>query len=410
MRDAPGAFDIQHHRVVLALDFAAKTVRGEQRLQGQATQTLNELRLSANDLVLTQVEVNGRSAAAERQGGDWVVRLPEAVPAGAALALHARYSGSPAKGIVFEGHAAYTTYFACDWMLCQQDQPGDRASIELVLQVPEGMVAVGPGRRQGDASAQTQVWREARPYPAYLFGFALGAFTQTSVRQGATELLTLSTAADAERSLALFASTGPMLEFFARKAGQPLPQERYVQVHVAGHAAQEFANFAVIGDALISPILRTPEEDWVIAHELAHQWWGNAITCVDWSHFWLNEGVTTFMVAAWKEERWGRAAYEREMTLARLRWARARDAGFDVPLTFGGHYPNLGLRRAIAYSKGALFLDALRVELGEAAFWQALRGYTNEHMGRSVTSRDFQRSVERSSGRELSALFAQWVY
>jgi aminopeptidase N len=201
-----------------------------------------------------------------------------------------------------------------------------------------------------------------------------------------------------------------MLRFFAGRAGVTFPHRIYAQLHVAGGAAQESVSFSLIGEEAIAPILETPQEDWVIAHELAHQYWGNLVTCADWSQFWLNEGLTTFMVAAWKEQRWGRPAYDREMEIARRRYARAVEAGFDVPLTFAGPYPSLGIRRAITYSRGALFLDALRTELGDAAFWRALRAYTRRHAGGVVTSRDFQHTFEHSSGRDLSAIFNRWVY
>jgi len=148
----------------------------------------------------------------------------------------------------------------------------------------------------------------------------------------------------------------------------------------------------------------------VIAHELAHQWWGNGVTAKDLSHFWLNEGIVTFMVAAWKEYRWGRPAYEREIALARRRHARAVEAGFDVPLSFAGAYPSLGVRRAVQYSKGALFMDALRSELGDDVFWTGLGAYTSAHMGKSVTSADFQRAFEEASGRDLSAIFQAYVF
>jgi len=118
----------------------------------------------------------------------------------------------------------------------------------------------------------------------------------------------------------------------------------------------------------------------------------------------------SFMVAAWKEHQWGRAAYDRELEGARKRVAEAKDAGVDVPLTYSGPYPSLAARRAITYSKGALFLDALRHDLGEAIFWRGLLEFTRVHAGGTVDSRDFQRAFERVSGRRLSRLFDDWVF
>jgi len=121
--------------------------------------------------------------------------------------------------------------------------------------------------------------------------------------RGRVELAYLSDAAAASELPALFAPTGQMLGWFEDKAGVPFPHARYAQVLTAGNAAQELVSHSLIGRAFLDPILKSPQEDWVIAHELAHQWWGNLVICETLSEFWLNEGVTTFMVAAWKEHR-----------------------------------------------------------------------------------------------------------
>lgn len=156
--------------------------------------------------------------------------------------------------------------------------------------------------------------------------------------------------------------------------------------------------------------LADPKEDWLIAHELAHQWWGNLVTCESWADFWLNEGITTFMVAAYKERRWGRADYDREMALLRARLERAKATGNDFPIAYAGEYPSLSVKRAITYGKGALFMDELRRELGEEDFWAALKRFTRLYAGKTATSRDFQRVFEQIGGKDLAPLFDQWVY
>jgi aminopeptidase N len=265
-------------------------------------------------------------------------------------------------------------------------------------------------KRRLPSGEELHVWRERRPYSSYLFAFSAGDFTQAIDRSGAVELAYFSDAAAEAELKPLFAPTGDMLRWFEARAGVPFPHARYTQVLVEGSAAQEASSFSLIGRRVLDPILKTLEEDWVIAHELAHQWWGNLVTCESWSEFWLNEGVTTFMVAAWKEHRWGRAAYDRELAIARRARERAAAAGFDKPLSWEGEYPSLGLRRAVQYSKGALFLDALRTELGDAVFWAGLKRFTRAHAGGAVNSRDFQRAFEAESGRSLQPLFDLWVY
>jgi aminopeptidase N len=368
---------------------------------------------SGNVLTVDQATVDGQAVTASSREGQIVLDLGRSLSRGQSARLALDYHGTPARGLVFGRRSFYTSYFTCDWMFCAQDRPGDKAGFTATLILPQGMASVGPGVSSVKAPAgpglEAHVWNEARPYPSYVFGLAAGELQSYSQPAGEVELVVLSEIASPERLAALFGSTGEMLRFFEQKAGVKFPHARYVQLLVSGDEAQEAETFSILGEEVMSPILEDPKEDWAIAHELAHQWWGNLVTCKDWSQFWLNEGITTFMVAAWKEHRWGRAAYDREMDLARRRLQKAVQAGLDVPLTYPGPYPSLSVRRAIQYSKAALFLDRLRQVVGQDAFWQGLREFTGQHAGQTVDSGDFQRAFEHASGRDLEALFHEWV-
>jgi aminopeptidase N len=179
---------------------------------------------------------------------------------------------------------------------------------------------------------------------------------------------------------------------------------------VAQNGDQEDASLSMIEKRSIEPILTDPQADGMMAHELAHQWWGNLVTCSDWKELWLNEGMAGFMTAAYKEQRWGRAAYDREIAVARAAWDAAKTADGDEPLSWSGTYPSLRAKRRIAYGKSMVFLDALRSELGDDAFWRGVRDYTQANAERSVTAADLQKAFESASGRDLSAIFKTWVY
>ncbi len=416
---APTAdIDVLHYALTVTPDFERRSISGETHISFRSQRdALAEIRFSANSLTIDRATMKGQPVRVSRGSEDIVMTLPQTLARGQEGTLTIAFHGVPARGLVFGPRSVYTSYFTCDWMFCAQDRPGDKATIDLTVVVPKGMTSVGVGARgavapagagPGDFEAHTS--HETRPYSSYVYGFAAGDFHVVSERQGNVELVYLSETAPPERLRALFASTGTMVRFFEEKAGVGLPHGRYVQVHAPGTAAQEADAFSVVGDDMVSPILGNPQEDWVIAHELAHQWWGNLVTCADWNEFWLNEGITTFMMAAWKEHRWGRASYDREMELARQRVDAAAKAGTSVPLTSSGPFPSLSARRAIAYSKGALFMDRLRRELGEEKFWAGLRSFTRSYAGTTVVSRDFQRAFERASGRDLTALFNEWVY
>jgi aminopeptidase N len=208
----------------------------------------------------------------------------------------------------------------------------------------------------------------------------------------------------------VFRGTPAMVGFFEERAGVPYPGESYAQALVATSAGQELAGLAHLSEAYGRAVLTDATATSLIAHELAHQWWGILVTNRDWTHFWLNEGFATFMAAAYKEQAQGRDAYLADVEGWRRRVARIRDAGGEKPLVFPDWNRPTADDRALVYQKGALLLHELRAALGETAFWNAIRDYTREYSGRSVTTADFQRAVERSSGRPLEAFFDRWVY
>ena len=356
---------------------------------------------------------NGEPIPFRIEAGTIVVEPRRAGPSGGLAPVDIAYSATPKRGLVFGQDLVYTNFFTCHWLPCRE-APGDKATFQLDITVPEAFSVVASGQLvqalPGGPGLRRFIWHETQPHAAYLYGFAAGKLSRATLQADHTELQFFGLDLTASELEARFRPTESMLRFFESKATIPLPRATYTQVLVPGSEAQEKSSFSLIGREELDPILVDETEDWAIAHELAHQWWGNSITCRDWTHFWLNEGITTFMVAAHKEQRWGTAAYAAELARFHTRHQRAIDAGFDVKLAFAGEYPSLSLRRAITYSKAALFLDVLRRQLGEPAFWSGLGRFTRVRAGQSVDSRDFQHDLEVATGRDLSTEFKAWVY
>lgn len=396
--EAPG-FTVERYGLALTPDLATKAVAGTETIAFRTTGGLRALAFSPNALTIDSARVGGRPVVVTKREDALVFELPEAAGSGE---LTIAYHGVPARGLAVSATALYTSYFACDWMICRQDSPGDKAFFALDLRVPEGMTSLAVGRLT-EATPSVHRWRTERPYSPYLFGFAVGRFARVE-ESGLVFLSDVAEPAELRRRLGV---TAAMVTFLSEKAGLPLPSPPYTQLVVHGDEAQEAATYAVLGEDAL-PTSQEPD-DWAIVHELAHQWWGNLVTCATWRDFWLNEGITTFLTAAWKEHQHGRAAYEAELDVARARLAKARDKGFDKPLAWDGKYPTLGTRRAVQYSKGALFMDHLRVTLGEDAFWSGLRAYTQAHAGETVTSIDLRHALETASGKDLGAPFHAWV-
>jgi aminopeptidase N len=402
------------YEVSLTPDFGAGVLTGVERLRLRSLEDgLQTLSFTANSMAVNAT-LDGAGPVTEAiDGGRRVFHLPRRLRRGETATLAITFAGRPRRDVVFDADQIHTGYFTCEAMICDIDRPDDRATFRLSLTLPVGDEAVAPGRLVSRASAgpgvETWTWREDRPYPSYLYGFAAGRYTRVLLK-GDPAFPVLSRDETPARVQAMFADTARMAAFFEAKAGLPLPELGYTQVLVARHGDQEDAGLSLIEAASIDPILTDPHEDWILAHELAHQWWGNWVTCADWKELWLNEGLTSFMVAAYKEQRWGRAAYDREIAIGRDDMAAAKAAGLDEPLSWPGAYPSLKAKRWIAYGKSVVFLDALRTALGEDAFWRGLKAYTRANAGRSVTAADLQAAFERTSGRDLTALFRAWVF
>lgn len=143
----------------------------------------------------------------------------------------------------------------------------------------------------------------------------------------------------------------------------------------------------------------------LVAHELAHQWWGDLLTCRDWSHLWLNEGFATYFTALWIEHMGGKGFYNEEM-LRLYQWYIQEKAR---PLVWSHYEDPVDLFDGHSYAKGAWVLHMLRAVVGEQNFWHGIRLYLQRHQGRSVTSSDLRFAMEDASGKNLEWFFQQWL-
>jgi aminopeptidase N len=409
---AAPSFRSLSYDVRLTPDFATGVLSGVEYIRFESlSDGLDTVSFTANPLAVNATLDGEAGVTVVTEGNRRIFHLPRRLAKGEQATLVMSFAGSPRRDIVFTQDEIHTGYFTCEAMICDVDRPDDRATLRFALTLPAGMDAVAPGefvsRAVAGSDLATWHWREDNAYPSYLYGFAAGRYARATLSPALGVLYSGETP---ERVQTMFADTARMIAFYEAKAGMKLPERRYTQVLVDQNGDQEDASLSMIEKKSIEPILSDPQADGMMAHELAHQWWGNLVTCADWKELWLNEGMAGFMTAAYKEQRWGRAAYDREMAVAQKSWDGAKAAGADEPLSWSGIYPSLRAKRRIAYGKSMVFFDALRSQLGDETFWRGIRRYTQDNAGRSVTAADLQKAFEAASGRDLSIIFKMWVY
>lgn len=412
----PAPFDVLHYDARVEPDVINKTIKGRVSIRLVAREGgLGALEFDCGELVIDAVRVGAKAERFERAERVVRVFLSRPARAGETREVEFEYHGAPRRGIRFdpERELVYTVFTTSQWMVCV-DAPDDRATLRMSLVLPANLSNVANGREVGRRVLPDRrvahEWRQDSPVPTYVFGFAAGRFREVTERRGRVRLRYMAEElTDAELRRA-FRDTADMIAFYEERSGVPFAGAAYTQVLAPGGIDQEMSGFTVMSEGYGSSVLKDERDVWLGAHELSHQWWGIGVTARDWTHFWLNEGMATFIATAYKERRFGREEYTREIEKYRASYEKVRDAGHDKSLVFPDWIRPTGEDRTLVYDKGAYVLHLLREELGERAFWAGLRRYTRKFFGKSVTTSDFQTEMERASGRNLSDFFAKWVY
>ena len=157
-------------------------------------------------------------------------------------------------------------------------------------------------------------------------------------------------------------------------------------------------------------VLKNRTETNLISHEMANQWWGNQITCESWSHFWLNEGMATFLSAAYNEYRFGEEVYLANIDSYHKVYQGIKQRDNDRSLVFENWINPPKDDNNLVYFKGAYVIHLLKEKLGDKEFWNAIRFYSTKFIGQSDVTADFQKAMEESSGVNLEDFFNKWIY
>jgi aminopeptidase N len=425
------AVDVVHTRLEVALDPAEDLVRGTVRHDVVAlADAVATVPLHAKELTILAVrDGKGRPLAFRHEGESVHVSLPEPLPFEGRASVALDYRGTPRRGLYFvrpDEHypekplQAWTQGQDEDsrhWFPCF-DHPCEKATVEVLARVPARFTTLGNGalvgrQDHGDGTV-TWHWRQALPHAPYLTTLVVGEFDEVRLpghRVPLTAYVPKGRRADGERA---FARTADMVRAYEERFGVPYPYEKYAQVVVhdfifggmENTTATTLTEYAVYDERAGLDY----DVDDLIAHELAHQWWGDLVTCRDWSHAWLNEGFATWSENVIREALKGEeeAVHGRHETLQAYlhedggRYRRAIvDRRFEEPIDlFDRHL----------YEKGSWVVHMLRQELGDGPFWRAIRAYLDEHREGTVVTDDLRRSIERATGRNLEWFFDQWVH
>ncbi|MCB5909096.1 M1 family metallopeptidase [Streptomyces pinistramenti] len=372
----------------------------------------------ASRLDVTAVEVNGAPAPFRHRQGKLRIAPATALLPGKPFTTTIRYRGRPAPvrtpfgsiGWDYTGGSpagvvvASQPLGAPSWFPCN-DRPDDKAAYRIAATVPDDLHVVANGvlhdRSPGPGRTCTWTYEHANPMASYLASVQVGRFAFSSQSGGPVPIRN----AFPERLGALFAHDfgrqPEMMRFFERLFG-PYPFEVYGSVVVDAELDEPVENqtYALFGTNHLDG-RRTSEH--LVAHELAHHWFGNSVSLTDWQHIWLNEGFATYSEWLWSEHSGGPAARH----LAAQNWSDLADDAQRMRIASPGPAKLFDDR---VYSRGACTLHALRATLGDHTFFGILRNWATRYRHSSAGTEEFIAHAEQHSHRPLRSLLHAWLY
>ena len=409
-------------------DFAARSLSGQTTLRfAPLGRPLRQLKLDAVELQIASVEADVPIEDWDAGREKLVLTFVSPLPPGKEVEVKIRYRCEPRDGWYFRteamGYKKGDDHFWTQgeperhryWFPCY-DYPNERFSTETICHLPDGMTAVSNGvlksEEKNPATGLTAYhWVQEKPHVNYLVSIVGGFLNKLEDHHGDLPLAFYTPPSEFAQAALSFGDTKKILGFFEKETGVAFPWDKYFNVCVQDFIAGGMENTSVT--TLTVNTLHVPEQETLRtsrdldAHEAAHQWFGDLVTCKDWSQIWLNEGFATYFAHLYEGEKNGADA---------MRHGLLRDAetvirsGDERPITWRGYQDPMEQFDQRAYPKGSWVLHMLRSQIGADLFRDGIRTYLERHRGQLVETADLRDVVEELTGRSWDRFFDQWVH
>ena len=423
-------YHLQNVRVSLHFDLDQRKVIGD------VTHTLSTLRdgvthldFDCAELTVSSARVNGKNATFDLGNDKLRVQLAQPAKSGEKFEVELKYEGKPTSGLYFilpdkddpgrareiwtQGEAEDTHHYIPIY-----DYPNDRTTSEMILTVPGDWLTVSNGKLIGVQEApngqKTWTWRQSLPVSTYLISFVAGEYKEKKDTWHNIPI-TYNVPRGMEDTIEpTFSHTKEMLTFFSDRFGVPYPWEQYAQTAVDDFVASGMENVSATTlaarDILHAEFASEKPEavDGLISHEMTHQWFGDLVTCKDWTNTWLNEGFATFGAALWEEHYYGVDASSYRYWREQNSWMQSREL-YPIPIVTREINDSVEYVGNV-YDKAGWVIHMLREEMGDEAFFRSLKHYLEANRLQNVVSADLAKAIEESSNRNVDQFFDQWIY
>ena len=426
------AVDIQHFDLDVTPDFKNRRVSGTATFTFQPIlKPLGQLRLDAHDLEIHTVTGSTGIAAWQNTDRALIVTFAKPIAPTSKAKLTVTYEAEPKKGLYFRtpemGYDPGDTHIwtqgepieARHWFPCF-DAPNEFFTSSMTCRVPDGMTALSNGRMVSDAvDEKTKLrvikWSQEKPHVNYLITLVAGYFKRLEEKHGDLSMSFWTAPSDFANAANSFRYTKECMEYFEAEIGVPYPWAKYDQVTVQDFhwGGMENTSISTLNASTLfsSETENIRSSQGLMAHELAHQWFGDLVTCKDWSQLWLNEGFATYythLFAGHKdgidEFRYSLYRDQKRLTSRSNDTAPMVNRDYQVPEDMFRKYGFL------SYTKGSWILHMLRSQLGPDLFRKCVKTYLERHRHGNVVTEDLRSIIEEHSGRSFDRFFDQYVF
>ena len=411
--------DILHYRISLDIGETGKAIRGEATILAEMLAGDREiLPLDLGLLTVDQVTVAGVNADFEHLDNRLRITLGDGHAKGDTVEVSVVYHGEPMDGLFIQANKfGDRSVFADNWPNRARhwfpgvDHPYDKATVEFIVTAPAAYDVVANGRLLETTTVSPERkrthWKTEAPIPTYCM--VIGAARFSIIRPGSWQGIPVSYylfPGDRDAGTTDFSRSSDMLAFFTDLIG-PYPYAKLALVQSSTRfGGMENASAIFFSEKSITG---TRRNEAVVAHEIAHQWFGDSVTESDWHHLWLSEGFATYFGALFFEEADGVERFHQMLSRSRARYIEANRRA-PAPVFNPAITDLFDLLNAYNYSKGGLVLHMLRGLMGDAAFFDGIRRFYHEFRDQTVLTGDFQTVMEARHGRSLDWFFDQWIY
>lgn len=417
-----GGYDVTHYTLDITVDdMSTSDLTAITTIEATATEDLRSFNLDFIGFRIDSVTVNGVTADSSRKGQELTITPLKPLVKGQSFITVIRYNGSPEEmeSVALPIQTGWVTLDGGSFVLSEpdgaasfypvNDHPLDKATYTFRVTVPEPLEVAANGvltetLDNGDTTTFTFELRD--PMASYLATINIDEFDiETMESEGGIPIRNYYSADLPDEVRKPFARQGQMLDYFSEVFG-PYPFEVYgsLVMDTEFGAALENQTLSIYGMDMID--LDNPEDtELVVAHELAHQWFGDSVSVADWSDIWLNEGFATYSEGLWLEHLYGRDGLDDF-----VKYQYDQVASYPEYFVPPGDPPADDLFNGGVYLWGGLVLHALRLEIGDEAFFETLKTYFVMYKNGNATTDDFIAVAEKVSGEELSEFFDMWLY